>query len=297
MTKNKGLGRGLDALFGGAGLQENMPNAATQNLPVRSLRPNPYQPRKNFDEAALQELAASIGQQGIMQPLLARPSAGGGYEIVAGERRWRAAQLAGLDVVPVFIRNLGDDDVMVAALIENLQREDLNPIEEAEALQKLRDAHAMTQEELAERLGKSRSAIANALRLLRLTPAAREDIQKGLISAGHARCLLAVEDEGAMEALRCRILSHNLTVRDAEEAAASWREKGVLPWKDEEPRQVESRGRKRQSSEIKAWQKRLGATLGCAAYISGDAEKGRIALKYSTRGELERLLEKLGVAQ
>ena len=198
MSSSKGLGRGLDALFGGSAPkaeQEPGHETATNTVPVTALRANPNQPRRHFDEAALRELAESIKSQGIIQPLLVRPlQEENTYQIVAGERRWRAAQMAGLKSVPVFVRQLTDKEVMAAALIENLQREDLNPIEEAEALQALREALELTQEELASRLGKSRPAIANALRLLQLSANARADIQAGRLSAGHARCLLGIDD-------------------------------------------------------------------------------------------------------
>ncbi len=296
----KGLGRGLDALFGGSEPKREQ-EAASSTLPVSSLRPNPGQPRRHFDEDALRELAASIKAQGIIQPLLVRPLAGGqSYQIVAGERRWRAAQMAGLDRVPVYIRELSDKEVMAAALIENLQREDLNPIEEAEALQALRDALELTQEELATRLGKSRPAVANALRLLQLSPTAREDLQAGRMSAGHARCLLGIDESAAAEALRLRIQSHGMTVREAEEAAAFWRGNSALPWVEEEKQNRKTAPQKasrKKSPEFKTLQKNLSSALGCAAKISGDENSGRISLNYTNKQELDELLAKFGVAR
>ena len=296
----KGLGRGLDALFGGSEPKREQ-EAASSTLPVSSLRPNPGQPRRHFDEDALRELAASIKAQGIIQPLLVRPLAGGEtYQIVAGERRWRDAQMAGLDHVPVYVRELSDKKVMAAALIENLQREDLNPIEEAEALQALREALDLTQEELAARLGKSRPAVANALRLLQLSPAAREDLQAGRISAGHARCLLGIDDPSAAEALRLRIQSHGMTVREAEDAAAFWRGNSALPWLEEEEKQTRKPApqkiSRKKSPAFKVLQKDLSSALGCAAKISGDENAGRISLNYANKQELDALLEKFGVA-
>ena len=300
MSSNKGLGRGLDALFGGnAPKQEPQGQESAVNLvPVSSLRPNPNQPRRHFDEAALRELADSIKSQGIIQPLLVRPHGGENtYQIVAGERRWRAAQLADLKEVPVFVRELSDKEVMAAALIENLQREDLNPIEEAEALQALRDALELTQEELATRLGKSRPAIANALRLLQLSAGARADIQAGLLSAGHARCLLGIDNAQASDALRQRIISHKLTVREAEDAAAYWRGHNALPWEeqDTEP-QPRTKTPRKKSAQFKTLQVNLSQSLGCKTQVSGDENSGRIALAYASREELEMLLAKLGVA-
>ena len=211
---SKGLGRGLDALLRrtdmGAARQEknDTPEKETGTehsptlLPLSHLHANPSQPRQTFDAESLAELAASIREQGIIQPLLVRPLADrpGHYQIVAGERRWRAARQAGLGQVPVHVREMSDAEVMAAALIENLQREDLNPMEEAQALQQLRETLKLTQEALAARLGKSRPAIANALRLLQLSPAAQADLHHGRLSAGHARCLLALgNDERALD--------------------------------------------------------------------------------------------------
>ena len=293
----KGLGRGLDALFSGSEPQQQQ-ETATSTLPLTALKPNPGQPRRHFDEAALRELADSIKSQGIIQPLLVRPHGGDNtYQIVAGERRWRAAQLADLKEVPVFVRELSDKEVMAAALIENLQREDLNPIEEAEALQALRDALELTQEELATRLGKSRPAIANALRLLQLSAGARADIQAGLLSAGHARCLLGIDNAQASDALRQRIISHKLTVREAEDAAAYWRGHNALPWEeqDTEP-QPRTKTPRKKSAQFKTLQVNLSQSLGCKTQVSGDENSGRIALAYASREELEMLLAKLGVA-
>ena len=267
-------------------------------MPITALHPNPNQPRRHFDDAALRELADSIKSQGIIQPLLVRPLGGENtYQIVAGERRWRAAQLAGLKEVPVYVRQLSDKEVMAAALIENLQREDLNPIEEAEALQALRDALELTQEELASRLGKSRPAIANALRLLQLSATARADIQAGLLSAGHARCLLGIDAPIASEALRQRILSHKLTVREAEDAAAFWRGHNALPWEQEDTSpQPRPKAPRKKSPQFKTLQMNLCSSIGCKTQVSGDENSGRIAFAYGSREELEQLLQKLGVA-
>ncbi|MDD3682257.1 ParB/RepB/Spo0J family partition protein [Desulfovibrio desulfuricans] len=300
MSSSKGLGRGLDALFGGtAPKQEPQGQESSVNLmPITALHPNPNQPRRHFDDAALRELADSIKSQGIIQPLLVRPLGGENtYQIVAGERRWRAAQLAGLKEVPVYVRQLSDKEVMAAALIENLQREDLNPIEEAEALQALRDALELTQEELASRLGKSRPAIANALRLLQLSATARADIQAGLLSAGHARCLLGIDAPIASEALRQRILSHKLTVREAEDAAAFWRGHNALPWEQEDTTpQPRAKAPRKKSPQFKTLQMNLCSSIGCKTQVSGDENSGRIAFAYGSREELEQLLQKLGVA-
>ena len=231
-----------------------------------------------------------------MRPLADRP---GHYQIVAGERRWRAARQAGLGQVPVHVREMSDAEVMAAALIENLQREDLNPMEEAQALQQLRETLKLTQEALAARLGKSRPAIANALRLLQLSPAAQADLHHGRLSAGHARCLLALgNDERALaaaEVLRSHIISESLSVRQAEEAVALWREEQRLPWTtaSEAAPQRPAPCKRKKLPQIAALQKSLCAALPCKARVSGDMESGRITLRYNSPQELEALLNRL----
>ncbi len=190
-VKKGGLGRGMESLF-----TENTVEAKQAvELRLSQIVPNRDQPRKVFDDAALRELADSIRLHGLIQPLLVRPMSDGGYQIVAGERRWRASRLAGLEKVPVVIKEMTDSEVMELALIENLQREDLNPIEEAEGYKTLMDTYSLTQEQVSERVGKSRSAVANALRLMGLTAAEKEALQKKEISAGHARALLSIPDK------------------------------------------------------------------------------------------------------
>lgn len=294
MNGTKSLGRGLDALFGGAqAAAKAMPAAET--MAIDQLRPNAKQPRHNFDEHALRELADSITVQGILQPLLVRPRENGvWFEIVAGERRWRAAQLAGLKNVPVYVRDLSDDEVLAAALIENLQREDLDPIEEAEALQALQEAMQLTQGELAERLGKSRPAVTNALRLLQLSENARLDVRAGRLSAGHARCLLGIEDQNAMELLREYVLQNNSTVRETEALAAQWRESGKFPWTDG-AQAITRRAVRKKSPAVKQLQATLRETVGCRATVCGSEDAGRIAFAYDSREELQHLLERLGV--
>ncbi|WP_300718906.1 ParB/RepB/Spo0J family partition protein [uncultured Desulfovibrio sp.] len=309
---SKGLGRGLDALLrrtdremGSGGAKDSLPDGnggpnPPALLPLSCLHANPNQPRHSFDAEALNELADSIREQGIIQPLLVRPLAGrpGHYQIVAGERRWRAARQAGLGEVPVYVRDLSDAEVMAAALIENLQREDLNPMEEARALLLLRDTLQLTQEALAARLGKSRPAIANALRLLQLAPAAQQDLSSGRISAGHARCLLALGSDqqalAAAEVLRAHIISDGLSVRQAEEAVSLWREEQRLPW-DAVPL-APSRpapATRKKTPQIMALQKSLCSALPCKARINGDMESGRITLRYTSPRELEALLRHL----
>lgn len=214
--KQSGLGKGLGALM----LENNVDDmVSTSTLPINEIIPNKEQPRKTFDEGALQELADSITVHGVLQPLLVRPLLSGGYQLIAGERRWRASRMAGLKEVPVIIRELSDSEAMEIAIIENLQREDLNPIEEAEGLQALIDKCDYTQEQVAVSVGKSRPAIANALRLLKLPEEVRKMTKEGEISAGHARALLAFDNQAIMYEVAKQIVSDKLTVRDVERLA------------------------------------------------------------------------------
>lgn len=214
--KQSGLGKGLGALM----LENNVDSmVSTSTLPINEIIPNKEQPRKTFDEEALAELADSIRQHGVLQPLLVRPLTSGGYQLVAGERRWRASRMAELKEVPVIIKELSDTEAMEIAIIENLQREDLNPIEEAEGLQALIDKCDYTQEQVAISVGKSRPAIANSLRLLRLPNEVREMAKNGDISAGHARALLAFDNPVIMLEVAKKIVSNKLTVRDVERLA------------------------------------------------------------------------------
>ena len=214
-AKNRGLGRGLDALFADNSIEELTPSSAVK-LKIMDIEPNRDQPRKHFDEQALSELADSIAKHGVIQPLLVRPMHDGSYQLVAGERRWRASRLAGLTEVPVVIRELSDEDSMAIALIENLQREDLNPVEEAQGLKALMETLSLTQEEVAERLGKSRPAIANSIRLLKLPAAVLDMMVENKISAGHARALLPLENEEDILEIANLIVEKGLTVRDIE---------------------------------------------------------------------------------
>ena len=301
----RGLGRGLDSLLRST-READIPSRDAKKLALTQLIPGPHQPRKRFDDAALAELSASIKNQGVIQPLIVRPKADSSpqvYEIVAGERRWRAAKLAGLTEVPVVICAYTDAEAMTVALVENLQRENLSPLEEAEALQALRDTHQLNQEELAAKLGKSRSAVANALRLLQLPPICREALSEARISAGHARALLAIGDEETREKLLKAVIRQELSVRDAESAADHWKRAGRLPDSLEEDTPAAEKAEKaapRRASKpqrLKAIQKLLRQTVHHGASISGEEEKGRIALPYTSRGELEYLLNLLGMSQ
>lgn len=297
----RGLGRGLDALFKNTIEPARASDVTT--LPIRLLKPNPDQPRKHFAEGALEELSASIRVQGVLQPLLVRPVRGTEpqcYEIIAGERRWRASQLAGLREVPVLVRELSDQETLAVALIENLQREDLNPMEEALALHDLREQFGLSQEELARQLGKSRPAVANMLRLLQLPEGMREDLRIGRITAGHARALLAVSDVEAQEILRQAIIEQGLTVRDAEAAVTHWKQHGTLPETlvhiSGKLHATAQRTVRSKAPELKLLQKRIAESLALKASVSGTEAKGRITLNYDSPEDLRRLLKQLGLA-
>ena len=214
-AKKGGLGRGLDALFADNSIEEIASTSAVK-LKILDIEPNRDQPRKIFDEDALAELADSIAKHGVIQPLLVRPMPDGSYQLVAGERRWRASRMAGLTEVPVVIKELSDDEAMALALIENLQREDLNAIEEAQGIKALMDTLSLTQDEAAERVGKSRPAVANALRLLKLPDSVIALVSDGKLSPGHARALLGFKDEQDIIETADLIIEKGLTVRDVE---------------------------------------------------------------------------------
>ena len=302
----RGLGRGLESLFRNAG--EVVAGKEHARLPLASLKANAGQPRCRFNEDTLAELADSIRAQGIIQPILVRPVRGAvpqHYEIVAGERRWRAAQLAGLTEVPVIIRELSDDDVLAVALIENLQREDLNAVEEAQAIDKLRQTLQLSQDELAKRLGKSRSAIANALRLLQLPKAMLQSLDEGRISAGHARALLAVTDAAMQAALHEAMLHQDVSVRAAEAAVTYWKRHATLPeglLAEAAPAEAAPTAARpaRPASRVKPVfilnvQKYLRSSIHPKTTLTGTAEMGRVTVPYESAEQLHALLDQLGV--
>lgn len=304
----RGLGRGLDALFRNvtaeepsSGKQETFAAAprATTTLPLAALTPCKSQPRKHFDEAALDELAASIRSQGVIQPLLVRPlrsETATVYEIVAGERRWRAAQKAGLTEVPVYLREMSDEDALTAALIENLQREDLNPLEEALAIQSLRERLPLSQEDLARRLGKSRSAVANALRLLQLPRPMQEALKDGLFTPGHARAVLALPERALQDVLFAAIMERHLSVRDAEDAVTHWKRHGLLPSALLASPTTLRRPRAPKPPSIKLAIRQLREAVNPKASISGNDQKGLITLPYESEAQLAELLGRLGLS-
>lgn len=273
--KQSGLGKGLGALM----LENNTDSmVSTDTLAVNDIIPNKEQPRKTFDEAALQELADSIKQHGVLQPLLVRPLTTGGYQLVAGERRWRASRLAELKEVPVIIKELSDTEAMEIAIIENLQREDLNPIEEAEGLQALIDKCGFTQEEVATSVGKSRPAITNALRLLRLPEEVRQMTKDGDISAGHARALLAFDNEAMMLECAKQIVDKKLTVRDVEKMAKR-------PAKTKS-KTADSRSRDSFYDEVEL---ALSDALGTKVKVYNGRNKGTLEIEFYTLDDLKNI--------
>jgi ParB family chromosome partitioning protein len=217
MGKGKGgLGRGLDSLFEDSTSILDADSSSVDTLPLREIEPDPAQPRKTFEETSLAELAASIAEHGLLQPIVVRPNVNGGYTIIAGERRWRACRIAGLTDVPVIVKDVTDEQAMELALIENLQREDLDPVEEACGIKDLMERYGLTQEQAARQLGKSRSALANSLRLLGLPPKALELLKSGFISAGHAKVILGLPTAEMQDEAAQLIADHQLNVRQAE---------------------------------------------------------------------------------
>jgi ParB family transcriptional regulator, chromosome partitioning protein len=302
----RGLGRGLDALLGSI-RPDSVNTAEVKLLPISTITPNPHQPRKEFDPQALEDLAASIKSQGVLQPILVRPLAadgdGASYELVAGERRMRASKMAGLKEIPALVRVLSDMETLAIALIENLQRADLNAIEEARGFQQLLKDFGLSQEELARQVGKSRSALANSLRLLNLPEEIQADIQTGVLTAGHGRAIMAVDDEASLS-LYQRIKEFNLSVRQAEAEAGFFKENGRLAQPEElygsaKPRGKAERGgraARRTDEALAAMQQSLSSLLGLTVKISGSPEKGVLALHFSSPEQLHDLAGKLGLA-
>ena len=260
--KRGGLGRGLESLFEDVSPSFEPDNAKIETLPLREIEPDPDQPRKTFDDETLAELASSIAEHGLIQPIAVRPKVSGGYLIVAGERRWRACRMAGLTEAPVVVKDVTDEQAMEIALVENLQREDLDPVEEALGCKRLMEQCHLTQEQAAKKLGKSRSALANVLRLLALPDPVLEDLKIGAISPGHAKVILGLPSPELMEKAASEIISGDLNVRQAE-ALCKKLAKGPAPEKAVPPRaalpvEVESSLREVIGNEVKVDYKRGG---------------------------------------
>jgi ParB family chromosome partitioning protein len=275
--KRKGLGRGLEALLGG----DEPARDALMTLPVARIRPGRYQPRTRMGQEALAELAASIQSQGLMQPVLVRPVDRDRYELIAGERRWRAAQMAGLQEIPALVREVADESALAMSLIENIQRENLNPMEEAAGLQRLADEFRMTHEQVADAVGRSRSATTNLLRLLRLAKPVQALVMEGVLEMGHARALLSLDGARQIEAAN-RIAARGLSVREAEALAGSLQRGPGARRKTKV-----DRDHVRLEEEVSG---RLGTTVEIRA---GPKGSGRIIVHYSGLDHLDQLLKKL----
>lgn len=283
----KGLGRGLGALI------PEMEDAEQerehiQEIEVSKITGNPRQPRKSFDQAKLDELASSIREHGVVQPIVVRPK-GSGYEIVAGERRWRAAKQAGLNRIPALVREFSEAEVMEIALIENLQRQDLNPVEEAEAYRLLMEGFQLTQDDLAKRLGKSRPQITNTLRLLQLSPVAKAEVESGRLTMGHAKVLLGVQSKDEQNSLATRIAQEGLSVREVEDvirrsAAGSAGRARTKP-------QVGL------TSDLRAVERQLNELFGTPVKLVAGEQKGKIEITFFGNEGLGRILDALGMGE
>lgn len=290
MTKNRGLGKGMDAFFSDFMEMPDELDVKEEviDLPLTELRPNPYQPRQNFDEQALNELAESIKQTGVFQPIIVRPSTVEGYEIIAGERRYRASKLAGKTTVPAIVRRFDEEQMMQIAVLENLQREDLNAFEEAEAYQTLMDHLHLTQKELAEKLGKSRPYIANYLRLLSLPDAVKEMVQSGELSVGQARTLLSLKNEKQMILVAEKVVAEQMTVRKLEQFvnqlnAQTPAEAKVTTDKEAKP------------SYVKESERQLQDKFGTMVNIRDRHGKGKIEIEFMSQEDLTRILDILNI--
>lgn len=279
------FGRGVDAVLGGHDAPEQ-----PSELPIDAIEPNPDQPRRRFSDQELEELAASIAEHGVLMPVVVQP-AGGGYRIIAGERRHRAARIAGLSTIPAVIRTTAGTEHLELALVENLQRSDLNPVEEARGYRRLMELGGHTQDQVAQRVGKSRAAVANALRLLKLSDDVLNAVEDRRITAGHARALLAVTGDSARTALLDRITAEGLSVRAAEAAAhhrdpvpeTAGADHGAAPSSAARPL----------DPELGAIQQRLIETLGTKVEVRGTERRGRITVSYYSTDDLERICERV----
>jgi len=287
-----GLGRGLNALMPenyGEAAEDEKSDSGVRSIPLGRISPSPDQPRKSFDESSIDELANSIRRHGIIQPLIVEAVGDGSFRIVAGERRWRAAGRAGLKEAPVLVRELGRERRLEVALVENIQREDLNPIDEAEAYRQLMEVTNLTQEEVAERVGKSRSAVANVLRLLNLPVDAMEALRNKQLSAGHARAVLAVINPAERTLLLKRILGDGISVREAEAAVALFNkgQRAVVP--EQKAAAKNHRPTAGMDPDLAMIEQNLIGHLGTKVSIKGDSERGSIQIDFFSMDDLNRV--------
>ncbi|MGX7092721.1 ParB/RepB/Spo0J family partition protein [Hutsoniella sourekii] len=281
-----GLGRGMDALF--QPYEERQEDQeVVEEVALDDIRPNPYQPRKNFDQAGLKDLADSIRQSGVFQPVILRQSAIKGYELIAGERRVRASRIAGKETIPAIVRQLDEEAMIEIAVVENLQREDLSPLEEAEAYQMLMDKLSLTQSEVAERIGKSRPYIANYLRLLHLPEAIKTYLNEEKLSMGQARTLLGLKDKQALVPLAEKVIKEQLTVRQLEEL--------VSKLNNQEQKTKPPIKKAKKSPYIQAVEQEIQDYLGTSANIHQKGEKGKIEIDFFSESDLTRILDLLNI--
>jgi ParB family chromosome partitioning protein len=279
IPKKRGLGRGLDALLGDAKLDAAPEKMRT--VAIERLKPSRFQPRKDIDPARLQELADSISAQGVVQPVVARETEAGRYEIIAGERRWRAAQLAGLHDVPVIVKDVSDQAALAIALIENIQREDLNPLEEAEALKRLAEEYGMTHQQLADAVGKARVTVTNLLRLNELHPEAKQLLLSGAIEMGHARALLGLDFDAQASVAR-KVAANKLTVRATEMLVQALRDGGKAP-----PQQ-------QKDPDIRRLEEDISSRIGSPVLIRHSKKgAGQLIIRYDSLDQLEGVLQRL----
>ena len=282
-VRRGGLGRGLGALIPTGPQDEQIDGARFEELPLDAIEPNPRQPREVFDEAALAELVTSIREVGVLQPVVVRESAPGSYQLIMGERRWRASREAGLEVIPAIIRETADDALLRDALLENLHRQELNPLEEAAAYQQLLQEFGATHEELADRIGRSRSHVSNTIRLLNLTATVQRRVAAGVLSAGHARALLALEDAGAQENLAARIVAEGLSVRAVEEIVA-------VAVGGQRPAERAPRSRQPVAPALGQLAARLSDLLETRVSVDLGRRRGKLVVEFASIDDLERIV-------
>ena len=281
MVRRAGLGKGIGALIPSEPIRDQL--SMLRDIPVADIDPNPHQPRHHFDEETLVSLAGSVREVGVLQPVLVRPGAEGRFELIAGERRWRAAMRAGLDVIPAIVREAGDLQAVEQALVENLHRQDLGVLEEASGYQQLIEDFGLTHEDVATRVGKSRSAVTNTLRLLQLPPSIQQLVASGRLSAGHARALMSTPDRAFQEALAGRAVRDQLSVRDVEEAV---RQRGELVEGDA-PRKV-PKARLRPPGLLEL-EELLSSYLDTRVKVDMGAKRGKVLIEFATLEDLERI--------
>jgi ParB family chromosome partitioning protein len=290
VERRSGLGKGLGALIPQDVTTDGAHRPAIREVPIGQIAPNPFQPRNHFDEETLAGLTASIRELGVLQPVLVREAAPDRFELIAGERRWRAAKRAGLQFMPIIVRDVSDELTLQHALVENLHRDDLNPLEEAAAYQQLIEDFNMTQEAVAQRVGKSRSAIANLLRLFQLPPQIQRMVADGQVSAGHAKALLATPDRSLQEALARRIVAEGLTVRDTEEAIrqhAASGDGGGSP-------DGATPGSKLRAPGLLELEELLAEQLATRVKINMGPKRGRVVIEFADLEDLERIYRVMG---